>query len=99
LNREIFLGLDMAGRLSPRSSSNEKHQSKMDLESELARKGPGQPSCLAFSGALKENRHGLLVELEIARQGPAAVARDRGCHVRSFAEGCRTLGIMPPVAR
>jgi transposase len=47
--------------------SNETHQSKTDPESELARKGPGQPSRLAFSGhALMENRHGLLVDLRIA---------------------------------
>jgi len=39
--------------------SNETHQSKTDPESELARKAPGQPSRLAFSGhALMENRHG-----------------------------------------
>ena len=48
--------------------SNETHQSKTDPESELARRGPGQPSRLAFSGhALMENRHGLLVGLQIAR--------------------------------
>lgn len=48
--------------------SNQTHQSKTDPESELARKGPGQPSRLAFSGhALMENRHGLLVDLRIGR--------------------------------
>jgi transposase len=48
--------------------SNETHQSSTDPESELARKGPGQPSRLAYSGhALMENRHGLLVDLKIAR--------------------------------
>ena len=47
--------------------TNETHQSKTDPESELARKGPGQPSRLAFSGhALMENRHGPLVDLQIA---------------------------------
>jgi IS5 family transposase len=97
--------------------SNETHQSKTDPESELARKGPGQPSRLAFSGhALMENRHGLLVDLQIARgnererttalgllennvEGPATVAGDRGYDVRSFAVGCRTLGITPHVAQ
>src|SRR5262249_15394744 len=48
--------------------SNQTHRSKTDPESELARKGPGQPSRLAFSGhALMENRNGLLVDLQIAR--------------------------------
>ena len=97
--------------------SNETHQSKTDPESELARKGPGQPSRLAFSGhALMENRHGLLVDLQIARaneseraaalgmlanhvDGPATVAGDRGYDVRSFVEGCRTLGITPHIAQ
>lgn len=97
--------------------SNETHQSKTDPESELARKGPGQPSRLAFSGhALMENRHGLLVDLQIARgneseraaalgllvnnvEGPATVAGDRGYDVRSFVEGCRSLGITPHVAQ
>lgn len=97
--------------------SNETHQSKTDPESELARKEPGQPSRLAFSGhALMENRHGLLVDLQIARgneseraaalgllennvEGPATVAGDRGYDVRSFVEGCRTLGITPHVAQ
>ena len=63
-----------------------------------------------------ENRHGLLVDLQIARgnesertaalgllennvEGPATVAGDRGYDVRSFAEGCRTLGITPHVAQ
>ena len=48
--------------------SNETHQSRTDPESELARKAPGQPSRLAFSGhALMESRNGLLVDLLIAR--------------------------------
>src|SRR5437660_7940085 len=48
--------------------SNETHQSKTDPESELARRGPGLASRLAFSGhALMENRHGLLIDLRIAR--------------------------------
>jgi hypothetical protein len=47
--------------------SNETHQSKTDPESELARRGPGLASRLAFSGhALMENRNGLLVDLRIA---------------------------------
>ena len=97
--------------------SNETHQSKTDPESELARKAPGQPSRLAFSGhALMENRHGLLVDLQIARgneseraaalgmlgnhvDARATVAGDRGYDVRSFVEGCRTLGITPHVAQ
>src|SRR4051812_15718042 len=48
--------------------SNETHALTTDPESELARKGPGQASRLAYSGhALMENRHGLLVDLKIAR--------------------------------
>ncbi len=96
---------------------NDTHQSKTDPESELARKGLGQPSRLAFSGhALMENRHGLLVGLLIARgneseraaaldllerhiDGPATVAGDRGYDVRTFVEGCRTLGLTPHVAQ
>src|SRR5438874_3544595 len=47
--------------------TNQTHESKTDPESELARRGPGQPARLAFSGhALMENRHGLLVDLRIA---------------------------------
>jgi len=47
---------------------NDTHESKTDPEAELARKGPGQASRLAFSGhALMENRNGLLVDLRIAR--------------------------------
>src|SRR5437660_11289604 len=47
--------------------SNETHQSTTEPESELARRGPGLASGLAFSGhALMENRNGLLVDLRIA---------------------------------
>src|ERR1700722_4800182 len=47
---------------------NDTHESRTDPEAELARKSPGQPSRLAFSGhALMENRNGLLVDLRIGR--------------------------------
>jgi transposase len=47
--------------------SNETHESKTDPEAQLARKGKGKEAKLAYSQhALMENRHGLLVELQIA---------------------------------
>jgi transposase len=47
--------------------SNETHESKTDPEARLARKGKGKEAKLAYSQhALMENRHGLLVELQIA---------------------------------
>jgi transposase len=47
--------------------SNETHESTTDPEAQLARKGKGKEAKLAYSQhALMENRHGLLVELQIA---------------------------------
>ena len=47
--------------------SNQTHESKTDPEARLARKGKGKEAKLAYSQhALMENRHGLLVELQIA---------------------------------
>jgi transposase len=47
--------------------SNETHESTTDPEARLARKGRGKEAKLAYSGhALMENRHGLLVDLQIA---------------------------------
>ena len=47
--------------------SNQTHESKTDPEARLARKGRGKEAKLAYSQhALMENRHGLLVELQIA---------------------------------
>jgi transposase len=46
--------------------SNQTHESKTDPEARLARKGKGKEAKLASQHALMENRHGLLVELQIA---------------------------------
>jgi transposase len=47
--------------------SNETHESKTDPEARLARKGKGKEAKLAYSQhALMENRHGLLVDLQVA---------------------------------
>jgi IS5 family transposase len=47
--------------------SNETHESKTDPESRLMRKGDGQPAKLSFMAhALVENRHGLLVDLQLS---------------------------------
>ena len=47
--------------------SNQTHESKTDPEARLARKGRGKEAKLAYSQhALMVNRHGLLVELQIA---------------------------------
>jgi IS5 family transposase len=47
--------------------SNETHESTTDPQARLARKGSGKEAKLAYSGhALMENRHGLLVDLQIA---------------------------------
>jgi len=71
--------------------SNETHQSKTDPESELARRGPGLASRLAFSGhALMENRNGLLVDLRIApaNQSERVVALDL---LEAHVEGAATV--------
>lgn len=47
--------------------SNDTHESKTDPEARLMRKGDGQPAKLSFMGhALVENRHGLLVDLQVS---------------------------------
>jgi transposase len=47
--------------------SNATHESTTDPESRLMRKGSGQPAKLSFMGhALVENRHGLLVDLQVS---------------------------------
>ena len=47
--------------------SNDTHESKTDPESRLMRKGSGQPAKLSYMGhALVENRHGLLVDLQVS---------------------------------
>jgi IS5 family transposase len=71
--------------------NNETHESKTDPEAELARKGPGQPSRLAFSGhALMENRNGLLVDLQIARGNESERAAALGL-LESNVEGPATV--------
>ena len=46
--------------------SNATHQSTTDPEARLLRKGPGKEAKLSFLGhALMENRHGLLVDLQV----------------------------------
>jgi transposase len=46
--------------------SNDTHESKTDPDARLARKGKGKEAKLAYSAhALMENRHGLLVDLQV----------------------------------
>jgi transposase len=46
--------------------SNDTHESKTDPDAKLARKGKGKEAKLAYSAhALMENRHGLLVDLQV----------------------------------
>jgi transposase len=53
--------------------SNETHESMTDPDSRLARKGPGKEAKLSYSQhALMENRHGLLVDLQIAEANGTA---------------------------
>jgi transposase len=53
--------------------SNETHQSTTDPDARLARKGPGKEAKLSYSQhALMENRHGLLVDLQIAEANGTA---------------------------
>jgi transposase len=48
--------------------SNATHESTTDPEAQLARKGAGKEAKLSFCGnALMENRHGLLVDIEIRK--------------------------------
>lgn len=60
--------------------SNETHISKTDPQARLMRKGNGQPAKLSFMAhALVENRHGLLVDLQVSEATGYAereVARD-----------------------
>jgi transposase len=56
--------------------SNETHQSTTDSEAKLARKGDGKEAKLCFSGhALMENRHGLVVEIQVAEASGVAERR------------------------
>lgn len=53
--------------------SNQTHESKTDPEARLARKGAGQASVLAHSlHVLMENRHGLIMDLEVLEAGGQA---------------------------
>jgi transposase len=56
--------------------SNETHESTTDREARLARKGDGKEAKLCFSGhALMENRHGLLVDMQVAEASGFAERR------------------------
>ena len=64
--------------------SNETHESKTDSEARLARKGHGKEAKLSYSQhALMENRHGLLVELQIA---PATGTAERDTAIKMVDE-------------
>lgn len=53
--------------------SNDTHESKTDPEARLARKGRGQSSMLAHSmHVLMDNRHGLVLDLEVLEAGGEA---------------------------
>ena len=65
--------------------SNETHASTTDPESRLMRKGSGQPAKLSYMGhALVENRHGLLVELQLSSANGYA-EREIACDMLSAA--------------
>lgn len=56
-----------------RRRSNETHSSKTDPEARLMRKGRGKEAKLSFSGhALMENRHGLLLDMQITEANGTA---------------------------
>jgi hypothetical protein len=53
--------------------SNDTHQSKTDPDARLARKGNGQEAKLAYCGnVLIENRHGLVVDVELLQANGTA---------------------------
>jgi transposase len=66
--------------------SNETHASTTDAESRLMRKGSGQPAKLSYMGhALVENRHGLLVELQVS-SATGYAERDTACEMLRSAD-------------
>lgn len=67
---------------------NDTHESKTDPESRLMRKGSGQPAKLSYMGhALVENRHGLLVDLQVS---PATGFAEREVALGMLAAADRT---------
>ena len=69
--------------------SNDTHESKTDPESRLMRKGSGQPAKLSYMGhALVENRHGLLVELQVS---PATGFAERGVALQMLEAADRSV--------
>jgi IS5 family transposase len=87
--------------------SNATHASATDPDARLARKGPGKEAKLAFAAhALMENRHGLLVDLQVttasgtAERDTAPVlldqVRERGFHPRTVGadKGYDTAGFV-----
>jgi len=87
--------------------SNATHASTTDPDARLARKGPGKEAKLAFAAhALMENRHGLLVDVQVTAasgtaerdSAPAMLdqARERGLHPRTVGadKGYDTAGFV-----
>jgi transposase len=72
--------------------SNETHQSTTDPEALLAKKGKGKEARLSFMGhALMENRHGLLVDVQLS-QATGTAERDA---VPDLIEQARERGFRP----
>lgn len=61
--------------------ANDTHASRTDPEARLARKGPGREAKLCFTGhVLMENRHGLVVDVQITQaSGTAELIRPWTC--------------------
>ena len=73
--------------------SNATHASKTDPEARLARKGRGQAAILAHSmHALMENRHGLVMDIEIAEANGTA---ERQCAEKMIKRVRKRHGLRP----
>jgi transposase len=75
--------------------SNATHQSSVDPEAKLAKKGPGKEAKLCYSAnALMENRHGLLIDFAVEPADGHAERRSAGAMLEWELPGSRriTLG-------
>ncbi len=98
------------GRNRPRDFKGERrrretHESTTDPEARLYRKGKQQAARLCYLGhLLTENRHGLVVDVELTQadgyaEREAALGADRGYDTRDFVWDLRGLGVTPHVAQ
>lgn len=73
--------------------SNQTHESKTDPEAKLMRKGNGREAKLCFMGhALMENRHGLLMDLQVTEANGFAERETALSMLDKHAPGGATLG-------